>query len=96
MHACMHGMPMTVCVHTCNHMTTFVLREDREAPSHIHLHARDAFSHIPQCVRLSSVWRACFLIVVESDETDAFWIFFWCTQLHQALIHFFDTEAREP
>lgn len=76
MHACMHGMPMTVCVHTCNHMTTFVLREDREAPSHIHLHARDAFSHIPQCVRLSSVRRACFLIVVESDETDAFWIFF--------------------
>lgn len=28
----MRGMPMTLCVHTCNHMTTFVSREGPRGP----------------------------------------------------------------
>lgn len=44
-----------VCVRTCKHMTASVLREDREAPSRIHMHRRDVLGHIPQCECVENV-----------------------------------------
>lgn len=75
MHACMHAWHANDCV--CSYMQPHdhvCLEGGPRGPvPHSSARAERLQSHSAVC---ESVRRACFLIVVESDETDAFLDFF--------------------